>query len=85
MTRARVCTGVKPREVVAGFVCGVVTSEGHAATRAPALMSDFKSNEYANLLGGELYESHEENPTLGDPRGLETPLTRFRRMLRHGM
>lgn len=28
-------------------------------------MSDFKSNEYANLLGGELYEPHEENPMLG--------------------
>jgi len=27
--------------------------------------SDFKSNEYANLLGGELYEPHEENPMLG--------------------
>ena len=28
-------------------------------------MSDFKSNEYANLVGGELYEPHEENPMLG--------------------
>jgi len=28
-------------------------------------MSDFKSNEYANLLGGEAYEPHEENPMLG--------------------
>ncbi|WP_347353792.1 phosphoenolpyruvate synthase [Intrasporangium sp.] len=28
-------------------------------------MSDFKSNEYANLLGGEGYEPHEENPMLG--------------------
>ncbi|WP_342001494.1 phosphoenolpyruvate synthase [Microbacterium sp. LWH7-1.2] len=28
-------------------------------------MSDFKSNEYANLIGGELYEPHEENPMLG--------------------
>jgi len=28
-------------------------------------MSDFKSNEYANLLGGELYEPHEENPMIG--------------------
>lgn len=27
--------------------------------------SDFKSNEYANLLGGELYEPDEENPMLG--------------------
>ncbi len=28
-------------------------------------MSDFKSNEYANLIGGSLYEPDEENPMLG--------------------
>jgi pyruvate,water dikinase len=28
-------------------------------------LSDFKSNEYANLLGGRAYEPHEENPMLG--------------------
>jgi len=28
-------------------------------------MSDFKSNEYAGLLGGDKYEPHEENPMLG--------------------
>ena len=28
-------------------------------------MSDFKSNEYANLLGGRQFEPHEENPMLG--------------------
>ena len=28
-------------------------------------MSDFKSNEYANLVGGSLYEPNEENPMLG--------------------
>ena len=28
-------------------------------------MSDFKSNEYANLLGGQRYEPHEENPMIG--------------------
>ncbi|MGG5798227.1 phosphoenolpyruvate synthase [Edwardsiella tarda] len=28
-------------------------------------LSDFKSNEYANLIGGERYEPHEENPMLG--------------------
>ncbi|MEH2116013.1 phosphoenolpyruvate synthase [Nostoc sp.] len=27
--------------------------------------SDFKSNEYANLLGGRQFEPHEENPMLG--------------------
>ncbi|MGH6959863.1 MAG: phosphoenolpyruvate synthase, partial [Dongiaceae bacterium] len=28
-------------------------------------LSDFKSNEYANLIGGKKYEPHEENPMLG--------------------
>ncbi|MCA1930845.1 phosphoenolpyruvate synthase [Rheinheimera sp.] len=28
-------------------------------------MSDFKSNEYANLIGGQQYEPHEENPMIG--------------------
>ncbi|MDO4642026.1 MAG: phosphoenolpyruvate synthase [Neisseria sp.] len=28
-------------------------------------MSDFKSNEYAGLIGGNRYEPHEENPMLG--------------------
>ncbi len=28
-------------------------------------LSDFKSNEYSNLIGGQLYEPHEENPMLG--------------------
>jgi len=28
-------------------------------------LSDFKSNEYANLIGGRLYEPHEENPMIG--------------------
>jgi pyruvate,water dikinase len=28
-------------------------------------LSDFKSNEYSNLVGGSRYEPHEENPMLG--------------------
>lgn len=28
-------------------------------------MSDFKTNEYANLLGGKQFEPHEQNPMLG--------------------
>ena len=28
-------------------------------------LSDFKSNEYANLVGGRLYEPEEENPMIG--------------------
>ena len=45
---------------------GVSTS---AAAFAPepviVRLSDFKSNEYANLIGGHLYEPDEENPMLG--------------------
>ena len=33
--------------------------------KAIVRMSDFKSNEYAGLVGGHLYEPHEENPMLG--------------------
>ncbi|VAX01437.1 Phosphoenolpyruvate synthase [hydrothermal vent metagenome] len=40
-----------------------------AAAFAPApvivRLSDFKSNEYANLIGGQLFEVDEENPMLG--------------------
>lgn len=28
-------------------------------------LSDFKSNEYSNLIGGKRYEPHEENPMIG--------------------
>lgn len=28
-------------------------------------LSDFKTNEYANLVGGKLFEPHEENPMIG--------------------
>jgi pyruvate,water dikinase len=28
-------------------------------------LSDFKSNEYSNLVGGQRYEPHEENPMIG--------------------
>ena len=48
-------------------------------------MSDFKSNEYANLVGGELYEPHEENPMIGY-RGASRYLSPdFARLLRDGV
>ncbi|MGY6630846.1 MAG: phosphoenolpyruvate synthase [Wenzhouxiangella sp.] len=47
-------------------------AEGIATIAAPfgpnpviVRMSDFKSNEYANLIGGEQYEPDEENPMIG--------------------
>ncbi|MGP6176222.1 phosphoenolpyruvate synthase [Microbacterium sp. A196] len=36
-----------------------------APERVIVRLSDFKSNEYANLVGGHLYEPEEENPMLG--------------------
>ena len=36
-------------------------------------MSDFKSNEYANLIGGAKYEPHEENPMIGFRGARATP------------
>lgn len=36
-----------------------------APERVIVRMSDFKSNEYAHLLGGDVFEPHEENPMLG--------------------
>jgi len=51
---------------VARLVEGISTI---AAAFAPSpvivRLSDFKSNEYANLIGGQQYEPHEENPMLG--------------------
>ncbi|WP_337840141.1 phosphoenolpyruvate synthase [Rheinheimera sp.] len=36
-----------------------------APERVIVRMSDFKSNEYANLVGGQQFEPHEENPMIG--------------------
>ena len=45
-------------------------------------LSDFKSNEYSNLLGGDRYEPHEENPMLGLPRRVALHRARVLRLLR---
>jgi pyruvate,water dikinase len=44
-----------------------IASIGAAFAPQPVIvrLSDFKSNEYANLIGGRTYEPHEENPMLG--------------------
>ncbi len=48
------------------LVEGIATLTG-AFNGKPVIvrMSDFKSNEYANLIGGKLYEPEEENPMIG--------------------
>jgi pyruvate,water dikinase len=56
-----------PREFFVTRVAEGVATLAAAFAPHPVIvrMSDFKSNEYANLLGGELYEPHEENPMIG--------------------
>ncbi len=63
----RIAAYASPREFyVARLTEGIATL---AAAFAPnpviVRMSDFKSNEYANLVGGPRYEPHEENPMIG--------------------
>ncbi len=48
------------------LVEGIATlASAFAPEKVIVRMSDFKSNEYANLIGGHLYEPEEENPMLG--------------------
>ncbi|MBC7990044.1 MAG: phosphoenolpyruvate synthase, partial [Luteimonas sp.] len=45
---------------------GIATITASVAPRPVIVrLSDFKSNEYANLIGGARYEPHEENPMIG--------------------
>jgi pyruvate,water dikinase len=48
-------------------LCEGISTIAAAFSPEPVIvrMSDFKSNEYANLIGGRQYEPHEENPMLG--------------------
>jgi pyruvate, water dikinase len=56
-----------PREFFVQRVAEGVSMLAAAFAPEPVIvrMSDFKSNEYANLVGGEVYEPHEENPMIG--------------------
>lgn len=56
-----------PREYyVAKLTEGISTlAAAFSPERVIVRMSDFKSNEYANLIGGSQYEPSEENPMLG--------------------
>ena len=56
-----------PRDFFVQRVAEGVATLAAAFAPKPVIvrMSDFKSNEYANLLGGELYEPHEDNPMIG--------------------
>jgi pyruvate,water dikinase len=56
-----------PREFFVRRVAEGVATIAAAFAPHPVIvrMSDFKSNEYASLLGGDRYEPHEENPMIG--------------------
>ncbi|PYD00799.1 phosphoenolpyruvate synthase [Microbacterium esteraromaticum] len=63
----RIAAYASPREFFIRRVAEGVATIAAAFAPEPVIvrLSDFKSNEYANLLGGELYEPKEENPMLG--------------------
>ena len=63
----RISAYASPREYFVKRVAEGVSMLGAAFAPEPVIvrLSDFKSNEYANLIGGELYEPHEENPMIG--------------------
>ena len=56
-----------PREFFVKRVAEGVATIAAAFAPEPVIvrMSDFKSNEYANLVAGTRYEPHEENPMIG--------------------
>ncbi|CAM3949605.1 MULTISPECIES: phosphoenolpyruvate synthase [Helcobacillus] len=56
-----------PRDFFVQRVAEGVSTIAAAFAPNPVIvrMSDFKSNEYANLIAGPRYEPHEENPMLG--------------------
>ncbi|MEN2740315.1 phosphoenolpyruvate synthase [Microbacterium sp. X-17] len=64
---ARIAAYPSPREFFVERVAEGVATIAAAFAPEPVIVrtSDFKTNEYGHLLGGELYEPHEENPMLG--------------------
>ncbi|WP_028270234.1 phosphoenolpyruvate synthase [Arthrobacter sp. UNC362MFTsu5.1] len=65
--RERIAAYDSPREYYIKRLAEGVATIAAAFAPEPVIvrMSDFKSNEYANLIGGPAYEPHEENPMLG--------------------
>jgi pyruvate,water dikinase len=64
---AHIAAYPSPREFFVQRVAEGVATIAAAFAPEPVIvrMSDFKSNEYAGLIGGERYEPHEENPMIG--------------------
>ncbi|MDE2360021.1 MAG: phosphoenolpyruvate synthase [Betaproteobacteria bacterium] len=63
----RIAGYASPTEFYVGKIVEGISTIAAAFFPKPVIvrLSDFKSNEYSNLLGGEHYEPHEENPMLG--------------------
>jgi pyruvate,water dikinase len=65
--RERIAAYASPRDYYIKRLAEGVATIAAAFAPEPVIvrMSDFKSNEYANLIGGPAYEPHEENPMIG--------------------
>jgi pyruvate,water dikinase len=65
--RARTALALSPAEVFVDGLATGVAQIGAAFYPRPVIVrfSDFKTNEYANLLGGTPFEPVEENPMIG--------------------
>ena len=63
----RIPEGLAPRDFYVQKLTEGIATLAAAFHPKPVIvrLSDFKSNEYANLLGGDRYEPHEENPMIG--------------------
>jgi pyruvate,water dikinase len=64
---ARTSQYASPRDFYVGELTEGIAMLTAAFAPKPVIirMSDFKTNEYANMVGGAGYEPHEENPMLG--------------------
>jgi len=67
MIREQMAGYENPVEFFIGRLSEGIGSIAAAFSPLPVIvrLSDFKSNEYANLIGGQQYEPQEENPMLG--------------------
>ncbi len=65
--RRRIAGYASPTEFYVGKIAeGVATiAAAFWPKKVIVRLSDFKSNEYSNLVGGQRYEPHEENPMIG--------------------
>jgi pyruvate,water dikinase len=65
--RRRIAGYATPTEFYVGKIAeGVATiAAAFWPKKVIVRLSDFKSNEYSNLVGGQRYEPHEENPMIG--------------------